>query len=100
MQDNVLAAFGEDGDSVVPALRDYLADEPICRELGFATSGMTWAMLLHATEEREDIAELCDALNEFMWEVWLDANGGDVECGSAPLRVDAAAELVRAIHTS
>src|ERR1700730_17654284 len=74
-QDDVLIASGSDGDPVIPALRAYLADEPICKELGIATSCMTWAMLLQATEDREDIAELCDALNEFMWEVWLAANG-------------------------
>jgi hypothetical protein len=67
-QDDVLVAFGADGDSVVPAIREYLADEPICKELAFATSGATWAMLLEATEERDKdgVAELCDALSEFV----------------------------------
>jgi hypothetical protein len=82
----VLVAFGIDGDSVVAAIRDYLADEPICKELGFATSGGNWAMLLEATEERDKdgVAELCDALNEFVWEVWLSANGRTSDASEPP----------------
>jgi hypothetical protein len=97
----LLVAFGMDTEpqAVVTALRESLADEPICKELGFATSGATWAMILEATEMRNDLDELCDALNELVWLAWLDANGREAVPDAGAPRADAAAKVLHGLRS-
>ena len=100
-EDDVLIAFGMDTEPqpVVLALRGYLANETICKELGFAMSGATWAMVLEATEVRDNIDELCDALNELVWLAWLDANGREAVLEADAPRADAAAEVLNGLRS-
>jgi hypothetical protein len=53
-------------------------------------------MLLQATEERDEdgVVELCDALNEFVWEAWLAANGRTFSASEPPKATAAAALLL------
>jgi hypothetical protein len=100
-ENGVLIAFGMDTEPqpVLAALRDYLKDELICKELGFATSGATWAMVLEAAEVRDDIGDLCEALSEFVWLAWLAVNGRSAVRDSTVPRADSAAKVLDTLRS-